>query len=136
MYLAQKILKCCSNVLSLCPEIWKVLIVPSKLSESERLMKSSIKQWFFKLKYVIALAVFVIAIGFVGESSVVNRIAQQHEISRLKGEIDEYNRKFEQDRKTLNALKHDPDAVKEVARSRYFMKTDNEDIFIVEDDEE
>lgn len=99
-------------------------------------MKSSIKQWFFKLKYVIALVVFVIAIGFVGESSVVNRIAQQHEISRLKGEIDEYNRKFEQDRKTLNALKHDPDAVKEVARSRYFMKTDNEDIFIVEDDEE
>ena len=99
-------------------------------------MRSNIKQWFFKLKYVIALAVFVIAIGFVGESSVVNRIAQQHEISRLKGEIDEYNRKFEQDRKTLNALKHDPDAVKEVARSRYFMKTDNEDIFIVEDDEE
>ena len=99
-------------------------------------MRNSIKQWFFKLKYVIALAVFVIAIGFVGESSVVNRISQQREISRLKGEIDEYNRKFEQDKKTLNALKHDPEAVKEVARSRYFMKTDNEDIFIVEDDEE
>lgn len=99
-------------------------------------MRNSIKQWFFKLKYVIALAVFVIAIGFVGESSVVNRISQQREISRLKGEIDEYNRKFEQDKKTLHALKHDPEAVKEVARSRYFMKTDKEDIFIVEDDEE
>ncbi len=99
-------------------------------------MRSSIKHWFFKLKYVIALAVFIIAIGFVGESSIVKRIGQQQEISRLKGEIDEYNRKFEQDRKTLHALKNDPQAIREVARGRYFMKTDDEDIFIVEDEEE
>ena len=87
-------------------------------------MRNSIKQWFFKLKYVIALLVFIVAIGFVGESSVVNRIGQQREISRLKGEIDEYNRKFEKDRQTLHALKNDVEAIKEVARSRYFMKTD------------
>lgn len=99
-------------------------------------MRTSIKHWFFKLKYVIALIVFIVAIGFVGESSIVNRIAQQQEISRLKGEIDDYNRKFEQDKKTLQALKNDPEAIKEVARSRYFMKTDNEDIFIVEEEEE
>ena len=99
-------------------------------------MRSSIKYWFFKLKYVIAFAVFIIAIGFVGESSIMNRIGQQQEISKLKGEIDEYNRKFAQDRKTLHALKHDPEAIREVARSRYFMKTDKEDIFIVEDEEE
>lgn len=99
-------------------------------------MKNSIKYWIFKLKYVVALAVFVGAIGFVGESSIVNRIGQQREIARLKSEIDEYNRKFEQDRQTLEALKHDPEAVKNVARSRYYMKTDDEDIFIVEDGEE
>ena len=98
-------------------------------------MNKSVKQWIFRLKYVVALAVFVGAIGFVGESSIVNRIGQQQEISRLKEEIDEYNRKFEQDKKTLNALKHDPEAIKEVARSRYYMKTDDEDIFIVEEDE-
>ena len=99
-------------------------------------MNKNVKQWIFKLKYVIALAVFVVAVGFVGESSVVNRIEQQREISRLKAEIDEYNRKFDQDKQTLDALQHDPEAVKEVARSRYYMKTDNEDIFIVEDEEE
>lgn len=99
-------------------------------------MNKNIKQWIFKLKYVVALAIFVGAIGFVGESSIVHRIAQQQEISRLKSEIDEYNRKFEQDRKTLNALKNDPEAIREVARSRYYMKTDDEDIFIVEEDGE
>lgn len=97
-------------------------------------MKSAVKQWIFKLKYVLALLVFAVAIGFVGESSIVNRMAQQQEISRLKGEIEEYNRKFAKDRQTLNSLKHDPEAVKEVARSRYFMKTADEDIFIVEEE--
>ena len=97
-------------------------------------MRKSIKQWFFKLKYVIALAVFVVTIGFVGESSLVKRVEQRQEISRLREEIDVYNRKFEDDKKVLNALKHDHEAVKEVARSRYYMKTDNEDIFIVEED--
>ena len=90
-------------------------------------MNKNIKQWFFKLKYVIALAIL--------ESSLLKRIEQRQEISRLREEIDTYNRKFEEDKKVLNALKHDPEAVRDVARSRYYMKTDNEDIFIVEDDQ-
>lgn len=99
-------------------------------------MKRSMFYWIFKLKYVVALAIFVVAIGFIGENSIVNRISQQREISKLKGEISEQDRKFEADRQVLEALKHDHEAVKEVARSRYYMKTDEEDIFIIEDEEE
>lgn len=99
-------------------------------------MKNGIVRWLFKLKYIIALCVFVGAIGFLGEASIVNRISQQQEISKLKGEIADYNRRFEQDKEKLDALKNDHDAVKEVARERYYMKTDNEDIFIIEDDED
>ena len=91
--------------------------------------------WVFKLKYFVALAIFVGVTGFVGEHCAMNRIGQQREIARLKAEIEEYNRKFEADKATLNALKNDPSAIREVARSRYFMKTDDEDIFIVEEDE-
>ena len=107
-----------------------------KLWRTNKRMKHSIKYWAFKLKYLVALAIFVVAIGFVGENCLVNRIGQQQEIAKLKGEIDEYNRKFEKDKATLDALKHDPDAMKEVARSRYYMKTDNEDIFIIEEEDE
>lgn len=99
-------------------------------------MKRSMFYWIFKLKYVVALAIFVVAIGFIGENSIVNRISQQREISKLKGEISEQDRKFEADKQVLEALKHDHEAVKEVARSRYYMKTDEEDIFIIEDEEE
>ena len=99
-------------------------------------MKNGIKHWIFKLKYVVAFAIFLGVISFVGESSLMNRVGQQQEISRLRAEIDEYNRKFEQDRKMLNALNFDDEAVRDVARSRYYMKTDDEDIFIIESDEE
>lgn len=99
-------------------------------------MKRSIFYWLFKLKYIFALAIFVVAIGFIGESSIVNRISQQREISKLKGEISEQDRRFESDKQALEALKHDHEAVKEVARSKYYMKTDGEDIFIIEDEEE
>lgn len=95
-------------------------------------MKRSMFFWLFKLKYFVALAIFVVAIGFIGESSIVNRISQKGEISRLKGEIGIQERKFESDGRELDALKHDTEAVKEVARSRYYMKMDNEDVFIVE----
>ncbi|MBR2631304.1 MAG: septum formation initiator family protein [Bacteroidaceae bacterium] len=98
-------------------------------------MKSGIKHWIFRLKYVVAFVVFLGVIGFVGESSLVNRVGQQQEIARLRAEIDEYNRRFEQDRKMLNALKFDDEAVRDVARSRYYMKADDEDIFIVESEE-
>lgn len=99
-------------------------------------MGHNVLKWIFKLKYAVALVIFAGIIGFVGESSLVNRLVQQQEIGRLKNEIDEYNRRFEQDKKTLDALKNDEDAIKEVARERYYMKTENEDIFIIEDEEE
>lgn len=99
-------------------------------------MGHNVLKWIFKLKYAVALVIFAGIIGFVGESSLVNRLVQQQEIGRLKNEIDEYNRRFEQDKQTLDALKNDEDAIKEVARERYYMKTENEDIFIIEDEEE
>lgn len=97
-------------------------------------MKHGILHWIFKLKYVFALAVFGGVIGFVGEASIVNRIAQRQEISKLKGEIADYNRRFEADNEMLNNLKNNHEAIKEVARERYYMKTENEDIFIIEDE--
>lgn len=98
-------------------------------------MQQSVKNLLYKLKYLIALALFGFVITFVGESSLINRFAQQQEIAGLKGEIDYYNRKFAKDNKLLNDLKTDHEAIREVARERYYMKTDNEDIFVIEDED-
>lgn len=98
-------------------------------------MKHSVKYYLFKLKYVVALAIFAIAITFFGESSLINRQSQQKEIERLSDEINEQNEIYLQDKAMLNSLKTDPEALKKVARERYYMKADNEDIFVIEDEE-
>ncbi len=99
-------------------------------------MTHSVKYYLFKLKYVVAFAIFAIAITFFGESSLINRIAQQKEIEKLSSEIEEQQLKFDSEKEMLNNLKTDPEALKKVARERYYMKTDDEDIFVIEDEDE
>ncbi len=89
--------------------------------------------YLFKLKYVFAIGIFVLAIGFVGESSIVNRLSQKAEIAKLQGEIDSLERKFQEDKEVVTRLKRDNEAIKDVARERYFMKTPNEDVFVIEE---
>lgn len=97
-------------------------------------MNSKIKHCL-KYKYILTIAVFIAFIGFVGENSLVNRFEKKKEIMKLESEIDEYNRKFMEDKFALERLQNDPEAVEEVARSKYYMKTDNEDVFIFENAE-
>lgn len=99
-------------------------------------MNRNIKHILFHFKWFFATVIFVIFSGFVGESCMLNRWAQRREISRLKDEIETYQKKFNEDKKTIKRLKEDPEAIVEVARERYFMKTPQEDIFIIEDKHE
>lgn len=73
---------------------------------------------------------------FSGEARLIDRFQQRREISRLKGEIQKYKNTFEKDKATLERLKNDPEAIVEVARERYYMKTEDEDIFILEEKKE
>lgn len=74
-------------------------------------------------------------IGFVGEHSLVDRIAQKNKIAQLEREIDIQIEQFQSDKEKLNKLKNDPEAVKQVAHEMYYMKTADEDVFVIEDEE-
>jgi cell division protein FtsB len=99
-------------------------------------MLNHIKNFIVKFKNVITVIVFGILIGFVGEHSLVERYKQRQEMKELQSEIDKYNSKFDSDKELLMRLKNNPEAIKDVARERYFMKKENEDIFIIEDEKE
>lgn len=98
-------------------------------------MKLNYKQLFStaRTKWYVATALFVLIITFGGEARLIDRFQQWQEISRLKEEIRKYNETFESDKATLERLKTDPDAIVEVARERYYMKTEDEDIYILEE---
>lgn len=99
-------------------------------------MNQSVKRYLFRMKYLVAFVIFAIAITFFGESSLINRLEQQKEIDKLSNEIEEQQKKYDQDKEKLNSLKNDPEALKREARERYYMKAENEDIFVIEDEEQ
>lgn len=97
-------------------------------------MSHTIRHYFLKFKYPITIIIFAFIMIFIGEGSVINRSKHKKEIQALQAEIDKYQKKFDEDKIALERLKNDPDATKEVAREKYYMKTENEDIFVIEDE--
>jgi cell division protein FtsB len=98
-------------------------------------MSLKLKNILFKSKYPLTLIVFGVLIGFVGESSLVNRCSQKAEINRLETEIDSLNSRFEKDKKTLQQLNDNPEVIKEIAREKDFMSSKDEDVFVIYDEE-
>lgn len=84
-------------------------------------------------KYSVSFIVFLLAMIFVGDGKLLKRSEQWKEIDKLKTEIDAYNRRFEHDKAELTRMKNSPEALRKVARERYHMQKETEDVFIVED---
>ena len=65
----------------------------------------------------------------------MHRLEYEIQVSDLKKQIKEYNERHSTDTERLRQLKHDPKAIEKIARERYFMKADDEDIYVLSDDE-
>jgi len=87
------------------------------------------------LKYVVVALIAVILIGFVDENSVWNHLRNQQRISELEDEIEQYTERYYQDQERIHTLDGNPKAIEKIARERYFMKADDEDVFVLSDDE-
>lgn len=87
-------------------------------------------------KYVIVIVVGVAVVGFLDENSFVRRAQLSMQISDLREEIAKYNARHEAATRQLHELRHNPRAYEKIARERYFMKTDAEDIYVLSDDEQ
>jgi cell division protein FtsB len=56
-------------------------------------------------------------------------------ISELEQEIDHYEKLDQRNKQRIRELQKDPKAIEKIARERYFMKADDEDIFVLSDDD-
>lgn len=86
------------------------------------------------LKYAVVAVFAVVFIGFVDENSVWSYFRNKQTISELELEIEKYNQEHERNQARIRQLDKDPKAIEKIARERYFMKTDDEDIFVLSDD--
>lgn len=84
-------------------------------------------------KYLITIVAFLLIIGFLDENNLIRRFSHQREINELKFEIAKYKKQYEEDSKTLKELTTNPEVLEKVAREKYLMKKQNEDIYIFEE---
>lgn len=84
-------------------------------------------------RYVIILAVFIVWMLFFDENSMLNHREFNKEIDKLKSEQDYLNREIKQDKELINKLK-DKKELEKFAREEYYMKKENEEIYLIEYD--
>lgn len=86
-------------------------------------------------KYVITIVVGVLVVGFLDENSFVRRVQLELQVSDMEAEIEKYRSIYESDSRQLRELRTNPRAFEKIARERYFMKADDEDIYVLSDDQ-
>lgn len=78
----------------------------------------------------------MLVVGVLDENSFRRRIECYYQIQDLNAEIEKYEKEYQHDTQRLRELKQNPNAIAKIARERYFMKADDEDIFVLSDDEQ
>ena len=84
-----------------------------------------------RFKYQITIIIGVLLVGFLDEDSIMKYIELEYQISDLKTEIAKYEGQYQKDSEELKRMQRDPKEMARIARERYFMKADDEDIFVL-----
>ena len=88
------------------------------------------------LKYAVVCVAAVLIVGFLDENSLWNHLKNRERIEELTEEKARFNAAYERDKAKIRELDRNPKAMEKIARERYFMKTDDEDIFVLREENE
>lgn len=86
---------------------------------------------FLKNKYFISLAAFCAIIFFFDKNDIFTQIGRHKELMELQQSKKFYTTRIAAERKESEALKTNPAAIEKLARERYLMKRDNEELFLI-----
>jgi len=86
-------------------------------------------------KYAVVTIVGILLVGFLDENSLWSHFKNTQYISELTEEREKYIEEFQCNQAQIKELNNNPKAIEKIARERYYMKADDEDIFVLSDDE-
>lgn len=86
------------------------------------------------VKYIVITVVGVLLVGVVGENSLLAHMRNISRCHELEAEIATYEGRYRDDMRQIRMLNRNPKNMERIARQRYFMKHDDEDIFVLSDD--
>jgi len=84
-----------------------------------------------KNKYLIALLIFLVWMLFFDKNDMISQYAYSTKVKKLKEERDFYLKQTAEVKKDLNELDSNLNSIEKFAREKYFMKKDNEDVFVI-----
>ena len=86
---------------------------------------------WLKNKYFIASLAFIAWIVFFDRNDLITQLQRRHELNDLQLTKENFTKKITEERKELNQLQTNPAILEKYAREKYYMKRDNEDLFII-----
>jgi len=86
---------------------------------------------YFKNKYILTLFIFILWLTFFDRSNLVDRVKEIRNLRQFEKDRVYYIERIETDSKRLKQLKTNNKNLEKFAREQYFMKKDNEEIFVI-----
>ena len=85
----------------------------------------------FRNKYFLATAAFFFWIMFFDKNDMMSQYEYRTEANKLQSEKEYYENQTDQVKTDLNELSTNLNSAEKFAREKYFMKKDNEDVFVI-----
>ena len=96
---------------------------------SELWQRIQVNKWG---KYVLTILVFLAVFIFIGDQSLIHFMRRGREIRHLEEQRDMYRSASDKAQREIQTL-NQPDSLERYAREHYYMHTENEDIYLVEE---
>lgn len=82
-------------------------------------------------KYPITIIVGILWVCLLSENSTIDLIKLNAQRNELRDEVEHRRAENDKAKKELDELRHNTSMIEKVARERYFMKCDDEDVFVL-----
>jgi len=82
-------------------------------------------------KYIIASIAFVVWMLFFDRHDVATQYSYYSQLKELRAEKEFYTLEIDQVTKSIDDISNDPQALQRIAREKYKMKKDNEDVYVI-----
>ena len=90
---------------------------------------SKIPYWL-KNRYAITLLFFLLWVLFIDQNNTITQYEYKKQLNELEREKVYFSDEIKKTRKELEELTSNPKSLEKFAREKYYMKKDNEEVFI------
>lgn len=92
-------------------------------------MLRKVPNWL-KNKYTITIIIFLAFISFFDQNNIITQFTYRSQLKKLESEKEYFNQEIKNTRRELEELTQNPISLEKFAREKYFMKKDDEEIFV------